>query len=154
MEETGVAALKRARSQQAALGEISFLSPLLSGDVHGLSTRLTEGSVRVLGVERVSVWLFNSNEAELQCTDLYEVLYNRHSNEGVFKHDEYVHEFEALSTAKYINTNDPLTDPRTAGYVEGYLKPNRITSRLDAVIRVSGQNHGFLCFEHVDHPHH
>jgi PAS domain S-box-containing protein len=65
-----------------------------------------------------------------------------------------VNEFDALNMANYIDANDPLTDPRTAGYAEGYLKPNRITSMLDAVIRVSGQNLGVLCFEHVDCPHH
>jgi PAS domain S-box-containing protein len=153
-EETLIATLKRTREQQEALGTIS-LSPLLfSGDVQGLLTILTEVSSGVLGVERASVWLFNNNEEELRCMDLYEVLHDRHSYEGILKRHEYENEFDALSTAKYIDAHDSLTDPRTAGYVESYLKPNRITSMLDAVIRVSGQNLGVLCFEHVDRPHH
>jgi len=152
-DEKLVATLKRAQDQQAALGEISFSPHLFSGDVHGLSARLTEISSSVLSVERASVWLFNNNEDELRCIDLYEVLYDRHSYDGILKRREYVNEFEALSTAKYIDADDPLTDPRTAGYVKGYLKPNRITSMLDAVIRVSGQNLGVLCFEHVDCSH-
>ena len=154
LEENGVAALKRAREQQAALGTIAFSPYIFSGDVHGLSASLTEISSRVLGVERVSVWLFNSNGDELQCIDLYEVSCDRHSSGNVLKRHEYIHEFDALSTAKYIDADDPLTDPRTAGYIEGYLKPNRITSMLDAVIRVTGQNLGVICFEHVDRPHH
>jgi PAS domain S-box-containing protein len=153
-EENLVATLKRTQDQQAALGEISFSPHLFSGDVHGLSARLTEVSSAVLGVERASVWLFNNNEDELRCIDLYEVLYDRHSYDGILKRREYVNEFEVLRTAKYIDADDPLTDPRTAGYVKGYLKPNRITSMLDAVIRVSGQNLGVLCFEHVDRSHH
>jgi PAS domain S-box-containing protein len=153
-EENLVATLKRTQDQQAALGEISFSPHLFSGDVHGLSARLTEVSCGVLGVERASVWLFNNNEDELRCIDLYEVMYDRHSYEGILKRREYVNEFEALSTAKFIDADDPLTDPRTAGYVKSYLKPNRITSMLDAVIRVSGQNLGVLCFEHVDCSHH
>ena len=55
---------------------------------------------------------------------------------------------------KCVNADDPLTDPRTAGYVETYLKPLRITSMLDAVIKLSGMSLGILCFEHVDKPHH
>ena len=153
-EKILVATLKRTRDQQEVLGTISLSPFLLLGDVHGLSARLTEVSSGVLGVERVSVWLFNNNEDELRCMDLYEVLYDRHSHDGVLKRHEYENEFDALSMAKYIDADDPLTDPRTAGYVNGYLKPNRITSMLDAVIRVSGQNLGVLCFEHVNRPHH
>jgi PAS domain S-box-containing protein len=153
-EENLAAELKRSQDQQAALGEISFLPHFFSGDVHGLSARLTEVSSGVLGVERASVWLFNSKGDELRCIDLYEASHNRHSYEGVLKRHEYVNEFDALSTTKYIDADDPLTDPRTAGYVKGYLKPNCITSMLDAVIRVSGQNLGVLCFEYVDRQHH
>jgi len=153
-EEKIVTALKRARDQQAVLGTISFSPYLFSGDVEGLSASLTTASSSVLGVERASVWLFNSNGDELQCIDLYEGLHDRHSQDYVLKRHEYENEFNALSKALYIDASDPLTDPRTAGYVNGYLKPNRITSMLDAVIRVTGQNLGVLCFEHVDRPHH
>ena len=153
-EENLVASLQRTQDQQAALNTISFSPLLFSGDVHGLSARLTELSSGVLGVDRASVWLFNSKGDELRCIDLYEVLYDRHSYDFILKRREYMNEFEALSTAKFIDAHDPLTDPRTAGYVNSYLKPNRITSMLDAVIRVSGQNLGVLCFEHVDRSHH
>ena len=59
-----------------------------------------------------------------------------------------------LKNLKCVNADDPLTDPRTAGYVETYLKPLRITSMLDAVIQLSRTSLGILCFEHVDKPHH
>ena len=152
-EEHLVAILKRNRDQQAVLATISLSPHLLSGDVDSLSNELTEVSSGVLGVERASVWLFNSLGDELRCIDLYEVSHNRHSRGPVLKRHEYVNEFDALSTAKYIDAHDPLTDARTAGYVDGYLLPNHITSMLDAVIRVSGQNLGLLCFEHVDRSH-
>jgi PAS domain S-box-containing protein len=153
-EENLVATLKRTKEQQAALSTISFSPHLFSGDVHGLSARLTEISSGVLEVERASVWLFNSKGDELRCIDLYEVMFDRHSYNKVLKRSEYVNEFDTLNTAKFIDAHDPLNDPRTAGYLKGYLKSNRITSKLDAVIRVSGQNLGILSFEHVDRPHH
>jgi PAS domain S-box-containing protein len=153
-EENLVIALKRTRNQQEALAMISLSPHLFSGDVDGFSTRLTEESSGVLSVERASVWLFDNNGDELRCIDLYEASNNRHSRDLILMRHEYMNEFDALSTAKFIDAHDPLTDPRTSGYVEGYLKPNRITSMLDAVIRVSGQNLGVLCFEHVDRPHH
>ena len=153
-EENLAATLKRTLAQKAALSRISFSPYLFSGDLYSLSARLTEISSGVLGVARASVWLFNHNGDELQCIDLYEVLYDRHSYDDELKRHEYVTEFDALSEALSVNADDPFTDPRMAGYVDGYLKSNRITSKLDAMIRVSGQNLGILCFEHVDRPHH
>ena len=153
-EDNLFATLKRTKEQQAALSTISFSPHLFSGDVHGLSARLTEISSSVLEVERASVWLFNSKGDELRCIDLYEVMFDRHSYNKVLKRSEYVNEFDTLNTAKFIDAHDPLNDPRTAGYLKGYLKSNRITSKLDAMIRVSGQNLGILSFEHVDHQHH
>ena len=47
-----------------------------------------------------------------------------------------------------------MTDPRTAGYVPGYLRPLGITSMLDAAVRVSDRLFGVFCFEHVRRPHH
>jgi PAS domain S-box-containing protein len=153
-EERLAATVKRTREEQEVVAAIS-LSPLLfSGDVLGLSAVLTEKASKVLGVGRAGVWLFNGKGDELQCIDLYEDLFDRHSCEFVLHRHEFRNEFEVLSTAKFIDADDPLTDPRTRGYVENYLRPNHITSMLDAVIRVAGQNLGVLCFEHVDRQHH
>ena len=56
----------------------------------------------------------------------------------LLREHEYRNEFYALKNLKCVDADDPLTDPRTAGYVETYLKPLRITSMLDAVIKLSG----------------
>ncbi len=152
-EETVVASLKRTRDQQAALATLTLSPSLLSGDVDSFSSGLTEMASDVLGVERASVWLFSNIGDELRCIDLYEKSHDRHSANQELKRSEYEKEFDALSKAQYIDAHDPLTDPRTAGYGEGYLVPNHITSMLDAVIRVSGHNLGVICFEHVNLTH-
>jgi hypothetical protein len=41
---------------------------------------------------------------------------------------EFQSEFEALMHGPYVDAHDAQHDPRTIGYVEGYLKPNNITS--------------------------
>jgi hypothetical protein len=58
-----------------------------------------------------------------------------------------------LKAAKYVDANDPLTDPRTAGYVETYVKPLGITSMLDVAVQASGRTFGLICFEHVGKAH-
>ena len=76
--------------------------------------------------------------------------------------DAYLHARVRVANGEHVGaalrstpdaTRDPLTDPRTAGYAESYLKPLGITAMLDAVIQVSGRHLGLLCLEHVGKPH-
>ncbi|MBI4878634.1 MAG: CHASE domain-containing protein [Planctomycetes bacterium] len=152
-EEALEAAVRRTRSQQQVVAAIAAHPALAAGAVPELAREITERASRAAGVERVGVWLFDESETELRCVDLYEATPGRHTSGGVLHEEQFRSEFEALKSAKCVAADDPLTDPRTAGYVEGYLKPLRITSMLDAVIRSAGRNLGTFCLEHVDRCH-
>ena len=153
-DEALQATRERIERQHAVVAAIAVSPELISGDIQPLVLRIDKLSSAALGVERAGVWLFDGTGDELRCLDLYERSADRHSGGAVLRQHEYEHEFEALRTARYVDAHDPLTDPRTTGYVEGYLKPLHITSMLDAVIRRSGHNLGVICFEHVDQAHH
>jgi PAS domain S-box-containing protein len=148
------AAQERILRQHAVVAEIAVSPELVSGDIRALVAQIDELTSRALGVERVGVWFFDGMGDELRCIDVYEKSAGRHSGGAVLRQHEYEKEFEALRTARYVDANDPLNDPRTAGYIQGYLKPLHITSMLDAVIRKSGQNLGIICFAHVNQAHH
>jgi len=148
------ALLRRTEAQFEAIGFVSQADTLLSGEVERAARAITEVASRVVGCERVNVWLFNDDETELHCIDLYEASTSRHSSGLVLHEHEYGPEFRVLKTSRYVDADDPLTDPRTAGYVETYLKPLGITSMLDVVIHASGQNFGLLCLEFVGRSHH
>ncbi len=146
--------LLRSQEQLRTTGEISKSLALLSGDVEALARQVTELASKTIGCERVNVWLFNSDETELHCIDLYEATPDRHSAGMVLTEKAFGPELKIIKSTRYVNADDPLADPRTAGYVEPYLKPLGITSMLDVAIRASEQNFGLLCFEHVGKPHH
>lgn len=124
-----------------------------SGDVDGLARLLTEAVGRLLEVERVGVWLFNDSKDELVCRDLFVLSSETHDAGAVLRKVEFTDEFNYLVSEKYVDAHDPLTDPRTRGYVEGYLKPNGITAMLDAVVRIGEELIGTVCFEHVGRKH-
>ncbi|HZP70063.1 MAG TPA: EAL domain-containing protein [Pseudolabrys sp.] len=152
--EAAQATLRRARDQMHVIGTISKSEVLLSGDIEHLARQITEHAAKVVGCERANVWLFNEDESKLRCIDLYEASSGRHSAGLMLDENQYRNEFQALKDTTHVAADDALTDPRTAGYVESYLKPLRITSMLDTVIRVGARNLGLLCLEHVDKPHH
>jgi len=145
--------LIKIEKQQQIISEISSLPFIDKGEVEKLSVHITETASHATGVERAGVWLFNEEETTLQCIDLYEVSPRRHSSGYILSEHEFSSEFSYLKSSKYIASDDPLTDPRTRGYVEDYLKPLHITSMLDSVIKYSGKNLGVICFEHVNRSH-
>jgi diguanylate cyclase (GGDEF)-like protein/PAS domain S-box-containing protein len=145
--------LHRTQAQLDVLGRIGQSEALMAGDVDAIAREVTELASGVTGCERVNVWLFNDAETELRCIDLFEATPARHSSGMILSDKDFGNEIAFLKASKYVAADDPLTDPRTRGYVEPYLKPLGITSMLDAVIQASGQHLGLLCFEHVNKTH-
>jgi len=140
--------------QTEVVTAIATSPAVASGDLFSLARDLTEQAAATLDVERVGIWLFDPSETELRCIDTYEATRDRHTSGMVLCEQGFRAEFDALKASKFVAVDDALTDPRTAGYVETYVKPLNITSALDAVISSSGRNLGILCFEHVNRPHH
>jgi signal transduction histidine kinase len=141
------------RAQREFVDRLSRIPAMKNGDVEAVAPLITEACSRLLAVERVGVWLFDETETELRCIDQFNLSTAAHSSGARIREHEFRGEFEALKDALYVDASDPYADPRTVGYVEGYLRPNRISSMLDVVIRFGGDNLGTLCFEHVDRRH-
>lgn len=152
-EALRTARLQRIAAQLEALGRIVHSAALSTGDVTALAREITEAATRAVGTERANVWLFNADESELLCIDSYEATPARHSAGQRLTEAQFGNEFEALRKGRFVNADDALTDPRTAGYVEGYVKPLGITSMLDTVVMVAGRRAGLMCLEHVNRPH-
>jgi len=140
-------------AQRAFVELLSRDPTTLSGSLEAAAQFVTNSCAELLGSERAGVWLFDDAQAELRCVDEFSLSSGHHASEGALREEEYRNEFGALRSALYVDASFPLTDPRTVGYVERYLKPNGITSMLDAAIRFGGENLGTLCLEHVDKRH-
>jgi PAS domain S-box-containing protein len=144
---------QRLQAHNQVIRQISASPAGINGELDLYAQEVTEVLGKSLGINRISVWLFTEEENRLDCLDLYEVGRDHHSQGYVLLEEEYRGEFEALKSARYVDASDALTDPRTAGYVEGYLKPTGITSMLDCAILSGGKNLGTICFEYVRTPH-
>lgn len=144
---------RRAELEARAVTDVAASRAIIDGDVEAVARQITEAAATVTRVARANVWLFNDAEDELRCIDLFEQPPGRHSSGMVLREEQFRNEFQALKQAPYVDASEPLTDPRTAGYVESYLKPLGITSMLDTVVEVSEKHLGLLCLEHVGRPH-
>ena len=112
----------------------------------------TETGGSALGVERVSIWLFNEDRSAIVCRDLYRQSTQNHEQGAVLEVRHYPKYFQALASDVVLATSDARTDPRTGELREHYLPRLGITSMMDAPIHLHGNLVGVLCLEHTGPP--
>ncbi len=110
---------------------------------------LTTVASHTMDVERVSIWLFNTDRQSIQCACLYLRSSNRFEQGIVLTAQNYPRYFAALEESRSIAVAAATLDPRTNEYAENYLRPLGITSMLDVPIRLHGKEIGIVCHEHV-----
>ena len=116
--------------------------------------QITRTAAETLGVERVSIWLYDENRSAIRCASLYEMGERRHSSGGELRAEDFPAYFAALETERTIAAHDARSDPRTLEFKTTYLEPLGIASMLDAPIRAGGGMIGVVCHEHVGPPRH
>jgi PAS domain S-box-containing protein len=134
---------------QAALLELAGLN---LWDLEPVFPAITEIAAGTLNVERVGVWLFNAACTEIACRDLFQRSLRRHGRGQTLRARDYPRYFGALKESCVISADDVLQDPRTGELLEGYLRPEGITSMMDIPVRRNGRVIGILCHEHIGPP--
>jgi GAF domain-containing protein len=114
--------------------------------------QITRAAAETLGVERVSIWLYDDDRSAIRCVDLYELGQRRHSRGGELRAEDYPAYFQALETERAIAAHEARSDPRTGEFTSSYLVPLGITAMLDAPVRAGGRMIGVVCHEHVGPP--
>jgi PAS domain S-box-containing protein len=120
-----------------------------SENIFEAAKAITESAAQLIAVERVSIWLLNTDHSQLVCIDLYERSKEKHSIGQVLGTSHYPTYFRALNSNRFINAPDAINDLRTKEFSEEFLQPLNIKSMLDAIIRQAGEMIGMISFSHV-----
>ena len=91
----------------------------------------------------------SSDGIRMKCLDLYEQSRGCHTSGmelAAVNHPAY---FQALAKESPLAVGDAHTDPRSQELSESYLRPNGITSILNAPIWLNGHMVGIVCHEHI-----
>jgi len=148
-------------SSEARLAEQSRVLTSLTGRSmarhESLEDRMNDilrSAASTLNVARLSVWRLNRATDEIECVSLHQrtggpVRDGVGTRVGRQVAPAY---FAALEAERVIQAHDARTDPRTAGFTDGYLVPNGIGAMLDVPLRQVDGTHGVLCAEHVGGP--
>ncbi|MEH2295806.1 sensor histidine kinase [Nostoc sp.] len=138
------------------LAELANHKAVFEGNLETAFKVITEKAANALEVERVGVWLFNSDaygglrqRTKLQCINLYERSNQRHSTDIERNLADYPIYFKALAAAHTITVTDTRTDPRVQELWNELLEPNNILSLIDTKLWVGGEVVGTVLYEQI-----
>jgi sensor domain CHASE-containing protein/GAF domain-containing protein len=141
---------ERLQRQNSVLAELSHDESLLQGNVKQVARKFVEVTAAILGVERVSIWLYDSTQSQITCLDLYESTLDQHTEGMILRVEDYPSYFEALIRDGLIVVEDAQIDPKTIELADSYLIPKNIKSRLDFPIQIADRTVGVIFCEQVD----
>ncbi|RUR77528.1 GAF domain-containing protein [Chlorogloeopsis fritschii PCC 9212] len=139
----------RLEQQNQVLLALAKSRNLAQGDLNSALAKITEAAAATLGLERVSVWHYNSDRSKIRCLNLYEQTLKRHTSGVELSAVDYPVYFQALEAERTIAADDAYTDPRTCEFGVAYLPAVGVTSMLDAPIWVEGEMVGVVCHEYT-----
>ncbi|MBL7662507.1 GAF domain-containing protein [bacterium] len=148
-EESLLETERSIRKQNEVLVRLAKSTAVIQGDLAQALKEITETAAATLGIERVSIWLYNQDRTIIDCVNLYQRSANKHSFGAQLKFDTCPEYFSALEADRAVVANDACSNEATKGFAENYLIPNGIASLLDAPIRVGGKTVGVVCHEHI-----
>jgi PAS domain S-box-containing protein len=142
------------RAEQAARFQAALmeLARSRSDDLDAALQTIVSVDAQTLGVERVSVWLFNDDGSELVCRTLHSGAGAPPGEISSLRADLLPDYFAALHQSRVIAAENAVEDPATHEFAEGYLVPLGITSMLDVPIWRDARMVGVVCHEHVGPP--
>jgi PAS domain S-box-containing protein len=102
-----------------------------------------------LDVARLSMWRTGGGGLTIRCIGLHNRAADRYESGALLFRPEAPAYFSALDRERVIAADDALTDPRTAEFGAGYLRPHGIGAMLDVPLRRDNRTLGVLCAEHI-----
>ncbi|WP_452232433.1 PAS domain S-box protein [Lacinutrix sp. MEBiC02595] len=129
------------------------LASLVGTDYKEALNRITELSAKTLNVERGSVLKFNKNKTEMFCEKLYSQTNREYESGQVYSKKGNNRFFDALIENKIVSASHAISHALSTGFIEDYLIPLNIKSKLSIPIQGADEVYGVLCFEQVDTTH-
>jgi signal transduction histidine kinase/CheY-like chemotaxis protein len=143
---------ERLRHQQSATLMLVKDRTIYEGSLAETAKQVTATATQALAVERASVWILETTSGNLYCLDSYQQSVSRHTSEAKLSQAQLPTYFEALERENVIAAAHAQQDAIFQELVTNVLKPQCVTSRLDAPIRSKSGLAGVVSIEHVGPP--
>lgn len=140
----------RVFSKINAIENLTKSRTLREGHFENALIEILENASLALNVQRLNVWMYNTNIGYIHCICDYDAIHPSKKTEPVILYKkDFPKYFQLIQTEEIIICNDTFNDPQVQELFEEHLLPKGITSMMDVPIRVEGKMVGVVCFEHT-----
>lgn len=127
-----------------SLSKVHFLK---RDEIDEIMIEFASRIVATLGIERLSVWLFDRDKTSLMSMGEYDARDRSFQKNSELRMEHYPAYFEALQKDKIIIATNIFKDERTKEFTERYSIPNNIITLMDIPLRMAGELIGVMCYE-------
>ena len=135
-----------------AIREIATSADWKSGNLARQLERVVQVAARYMGVGQASIWCMNQEQNSLDCVCQFDTRVGVTRPVKSLSRDQYPTYFSALANNRVMAVADALHEAKIAELIDGYIKPFKISSLLDAPIWLDGELVGVVCHEHSGTP--
>ena len=143
---------KKLTGYQKTLFDLSKDRILTSGDFHAIYKKICKIAAQNLGVNRTSIWIFESKSSVLTRKHLYSQL-NQVDPIDKISEEAFPKYFQRILSDHLIVADDTFVNSDIGEFMEGYLQPLQIRSLLDSPINLDGKTIGIICCENQNSFH-
>ncbi|MEN6484446.1 MAG: PAS domain S-box protein [Syntrophobacteraceae bacterium] len=140
---------ERLQEQNAALLALVSRGTLFQADLQQSVAEITEACSALIGTERVSVWLYSEDYAEIRCIDVYRRSDNQHASGETLRSEDFPDYTAIHRKGEIIAAVDVYADSRTREIPAAYYREHGIHSLLDAPVWLHDRLGALLSMERV-----
>jgi len=137
------------KQQNDVLSNLSRNQAVIQGNAKVAAQIFTEAIAQTLNLEKVSIWLYNSDRTHLICQDQYDLSLQQHSKGAQFQVDESLEYFQKLKTQSYLAINDVQTNGTTQPLLASDLVSSDTQLLVSVPIQMAARTVGLIRCDHV-----
>lgn len=103
--------------------------------------------------DRCNAWLFEKEQTKLVSLLSYNRSDHSFNQEVSLSNESLPNYFKFFRKNELIVSDNARNEPMNSELLEGYIKPNKVTSMIDVPLRSEGKMIGVICFEHTNENH-
>lgn len=132
------------RQQNDVLATLARNEALIQGDAQEAAKAFTEAIAQTLNIERVGIWVYNTDRTGLTCLDQYEQSAKEHSVSKVLYATDASDYFRTLEFEPLIVAEDVRKHPATLALLDTESIAPNTTSILNVPIQIAGRVAGVI----------
>lgn len=129
------------------LNAVSKIHTLQRDDIDGIMIEFAQRIVSCLAIERLSVWLLNSNKDAIVSMGEYDVRDHSFKKDAILTKRDFPKYFKTIEENEILLAENIISHPSTHELTVDYSVPNDIISLMDIPLRMEGELIGVMCFE-------